>query len=102
MFVWYCLVCLPRVSLGGSVGQHFLKNIYYLQMDGNGKKKSQNLEIFFLSITEQNRHVSRSAMPNKPSFIFGLMVYYNLTGFLLRVLNSLSILTQKNDFSRLL
>ena len=41
MFVWHCL---PRVSLGGSVGQHFFKNIYYLHMDRNGNKK-----IFFLS-----------------------------------------------------
>ena len=42
MFVWHCL---PRVSLGGSVGRHFFffLNIYYLHMDGNGKKikKSQ-------------------------------------------------------------
>ena len=40
MFVWHCL---PRVSLCGSVGRlFFLINIYYLHMDGNGKKiKSQ-------------------------------------------------------------
>ena len=39
MFVWHCL---PRVSLGGSVGQYFFLflNIYYSHMDGNGKKKS--------------------------------------------------------------
>ena len=41
MFVWHCL---PRVSLGGSVGRFFVvvfSNIYYryLHMDGNGKKK---------------------------------------------------------------
>ena len=38
MFVWHCL---PRVSLGGSVGRHFFLflNIYYLHIDGNGKKK---------------------------------------------------------------
>ena len=36
MFVWHCLT---RVSLGGSVGRHFFLNIYYLDMDGNVKKK---------------------------------------------------------------
>ena len=38
MFVWHCL---PRVSLGGSVGRHYFLflNIYYLHIDGNGKKK---------------------------------------------------------------
>ena len=41
MFVWHCL---PRVSLGGSVGQHFFLNIYYLHMDGNGKK-NKNLRF---------------------------------------------------------
>ena len=34
-----CLHCLPKVSLGRSVGRHFFKNIYYLHMEGNGKKK---------------------------------------------------------------
>ena len=39
MFVWHCL---SRVLLGGSVGRHFFffLNIYYLHMDGNGKKKN--------------------------------------------------------------
>ena len=44
MFVWHCL---PRVSLGGSVGRHniiyFFLNIYYLHMDGNGKKKIKKI-----------------------------------------------------------
>ena len=43
MFVWHCL---PRVSLGGSVGwlSFFKKKYYYLHMDGNGKKKISDLE----------------------------------------------------------
>ena len=71
MFVWHCL---PRVSLGESVGRRsafflFFLNIYYLHMDRNGKKN--NLRIwrkFFWSSTKQ---VSRSAIPNKLFFIFG-------------------------------
>ena len=40
MFVWHCL---SRVLLGGSVGRifFFFFNIYYLHMDGNGKKKKK-------------------------------------------------------------
>ena len=43
MLVWHCL---PRVSLCGSVGQLFFLNIYYLNMDGNGKKKSKKSQIW--------------------------------------------------------
>ena len=80
MFVWHCL---PRVSLGGSVGRHFIFffNIYYLHMDGNGKKnkKSQIWKKIFFLVAKQ---VSRSAMPNKQFFIFGLvlLVHSNLFG----------------------
>ena len=31
--------------VGRSVGRHFFFNIYYLHMDGNGKKKLKNLRI---------------------------------------------------------
>ena len=40
MFVWHCL---PRVSLGGSVGSALFLffNIYYLHMSGNGIKNNK-------------------------------------------------------------
>ena len=43
MFVWHCL---PRVSLSGLVGRLFFLNIYYLHMDGNGKKKKKKSQIW--------------------------------------------------------
>ena len=51
MFVWHCL---PRVSLSGTVGRHFIffLNIYYLHMDGMVKKNKKSQiwkKIFFLS-----------------------------------------------------
>ena len=69
MFVWHCL---PRVSLGGSVGVIFFLNIYSLHMDGNGKKK--NLRFGKKNFLVAAKQVSRSAMPNKPFLIFGPMV----------------------------
>ena len=70
MFVWHCL---PRVSLGGSVGRHFFFffNIYYLHMDGNGKKRKKISDLERKNFLVAAKQVSRSEMPNKLFFIFG-------------------------------
>ena len=55
--------------MGRSVGIFLFLNIYYLHMDGNGKKKISDLEKKNSSVAA--KQVSRSAMLNKLFFIFG-------------------------------
>ena len=65
--------CLPRVSLGGSVGIFPFLNIYYSHMDGNGKKKYLRFGKKNLS-SSKNRRVGRQCQTN--FFFFGLVEYW--------------------------